>query len=209
MNERDRITVAKEAGRLLYHNLVEDYKSAKEIACDSLGIKALPSNFEVSRELDKLANEIEGTSRIKLLIDMRKKALQIMDNLASFTPKLVGSVWRGTLKKGSDIDIAVYSESSDAVVNFLKNRYTDVRTEYKSKTARGTSKTYFHIYFTAPNGYEVEVVVRSPEEMYEVHRCDFYGDTIVGLTRQQLRRLLERDATKRFVPEERKDWWCN
>ena len=82
MDERIRIQVAKEAARLLYHNLVEDYKSAKEVACKSLGIKILPNNFEVARELDKLADEIEGTSRISLLIDMRKKALQIMEKHA-------------------------------------------------------------------------------------------------------------------------------
>ena len=105
MKDRERAKIAKEAARLLYYSFVEDYKSAKEVACNSLGIRALPSNLEVAMELDKLADEVEGTSRGELLIDMRKKALQIMDEIASFNPKLVGSVWRGTSKKGSDIDI--------------------------------------------------------------------------------------------------------
>lgn len=201
MKDKRSVKVAEEASRLLYYDLVEDYKSAKEVACGSLGVKTLPSNFEVAVALDKLADKIEGESRRDLLINLRRTALQIMDKLEIFNPKLVGSVWRGTSRKGSDIDITVYSERPEAVVNLLKREYNNVRVEYTSKTSEGATERYLHIYFNFPPSHEVEVVVRSPEEIYERHRCEVYGDYIVGLTRDQLRELLEKDALRRFLPE--------
>jgi len=200
-----RSKVAEEAARLLYYNLVEDYKSAKEAASKSLGIRAFPSNLEVAIELDKLADGIEGESRRDLLINLRKTALRIMDKLAFFNPKLIGSVWRGTSKKGSDIDVEVYSENPETVVDIIRKEYGDAKMEYTSKTSEGITKRFLHICFTVPSGYGVEVIVKSPEETYERRKCEIYGDYIIGLTRDQLRELLEKDALKRFLPENKKD----
>ncbi|MFH0897706.1 MAG: nucleotidyltransferase domain-containing protein [Candidatus Bathyarchaeota archaeon] len=201
MKDGDRTKVAEEAAKLLYFNFVEDYKSAKEAACNSLGIKTLPSNFDVAMKLDELADKIEGKPRSEQLIDLRKIALRIMDELETFKPKLVGSVWRGTSRKGSDIDITVYSERVDTVVDLLRGKYDNVKSEYTSKTSAGVTIRFFHTYFSIPPGYDVEVVIRSPEVIHERYRCEIYGDYVVGLTRDQLHQLLERDAVKRFLPE--------
>jgi hypothetical protein len=198
---KERTRAAKEAARLLYYNFVEDYKSAKEVAASSLGVRTFPDNLEVVMELNKLADEIEGTARRELLIDMRKNAFLLMEELASFNSKLVGSVWRGAARKGSDIDIIAYSEKKEAVVDLLLKKHDNVRTEYISKTSKGKTERYFHIYFTIPQGYDVEIVVRSPEEMYNRNKCDIYGDFIVGLTGHQLGELLNKDATKKFFPK--------
>ena len=199
--DKERTRVAKEAVRLLYYNFVEDYKNAKEAAANSLGVKALPDNLEVAMELNKLADEIEGESRRDLLIDMRRKAFLLMKELVSFNSKLVGSVWRGAARKGSDIDIIIYSENKEAVIDFLRKNHDDVRAEYISKTSQGKTERYFHIYFTIPESYDVEIVIRSPEEMHKQYKCDIYGDLIVGLTGHQLGDLLEKDASKKFFPK--------
>lgn len=203
MKDERRARVAEEAAKLLYSNFVEDYKSAKEVACSNLKMKAFPSNFEVALELDQLSNRIEGETRRDLLINMRKDALQIMNKLEFLNSKLIGSVWRGTPRKGSDIDITVYSERIEAVVDQVKE-YGEIRTEYQSKTVAGITKRYFHIYFRSPTGYGVEMVVRSPEEIGERRICETYGDYVIGLTRKQLNEVLEKDALRRFLPEREK-----
>ncbi len=200
MNRGERAKVAEEAASLLYYNFVEDYKSAKETACGRLGVKAFPSNFEVAVKLDELSERIEGKSRRELLIDLRKMALQIMAELEAFNPKLVGSVWRGTSRRGSDIDITVYSEKVETVVDLLRGKYDNVRAEYTSKTSRGVTNRFFHIYFSPSQGYDVEVVVRSQEEINDRYRCEIYGDHVIGLTRDQLNELLKENPLKRFLP---------
>ncbi len=199
LGARDSVRVAEEAARLIYHGTVDDYRGAKEMACSSLGLSVLPSNFEVAMQLDRLADAVEGESRRELLVDMRREALRIMDGLGSFSTLLIGSVWRGTVRRGSDIDITVYSEESEAVVSLLKKTYGDVRAEYVSKTSEGATERYLHIYPDCD--YEVEIVVRSLEAMAEQRICEKYGDRIVGLTKAQLRELLEKNPAKRFLPK--------
>ena len=64
-----RQDVAREAARILYNRSVKEYKDAKEMAASSLGSKALPSNYEVAIELDRLTDELEGSDRQTMLIE--------------------------------------------------------------------------------------------------------------------------------------------
>jgi len=97
---KPRRRVAKEAARLLYTGAAEEYKQAKEEAARSLGVDAMPSNYDVAIELDLLAEETEGEGRRRLLLGMREAALKMMRALAEFDPRLIGSVWRGTGPRG-------------------------------------------------------------------------------------------------------------
>ena len=112
--------VAREAATLLYFGAEKEYKQAKAKAAKTLGAHFLPSNLEVALELDKIAEENEGAKRKERLIQMRQEALKIMKLLDAFCPVLIGSVWRGTIKQGSDIDIAVYTDEPEEIVKILK-----------------------------------------------------------------------------------------
>ena len=112
--------VAREAATLLYFGAEKEYKQAKDKAAETFGVHFLPSNLEVALELDKIAEENEGAKRKERLIQMRKEALRLMKLLEWFCPVLIGSVWRGTIKQGSDIDIAVYADDPEEIVNVLK-----------------------------------------------------------------------------------------
>ena len=58
-----RERVAHEAAQLLYTSQEKEYKQAKQRASKILGIRILPTNFEVANQLDKIAGEMEGTER--------------------------------------------------------------------------------------------------------------------------------------------------
>ena len=203
MKKGIRRRVSREAARLLYHNLAEEYKQAKEAAARSFGVGLLPSNLEVAIELDLLASEVEGVGREKLLGDLRREALQVMERLKAFHPRLIGSVWRGTARKGSDIDIEVFCQETEAVMKEVARTYQVTKMEQSSKTAEGKTKRFLHAYFTLPSEHEVEVVIKDRDRWTEKRICEVYGDLIAGLTLPQLRRLLENDPHKRFIPKER------
>ena len=203
MKRSERRKVAREAARLLYYNLVDEYKQAKEEAARSLKTKVLPSNFEVAVELDHFADEVEGSDREKLIVDLRREALQVMRSLEAFHSRLIGSVWRGTARKGSDIDIEVFCQEPESVVQTIEKEYNVPRIEQTSKTERGETDRFFHIHFATLAGREVEVVVKDLERIDERRKCDIYDDLIVGLTRPQLQRVLEKNPRQKFVPKER------
>jgi predicted nucleotidyltransferase len=193
--------VAREAALLLYMSQEKEYKQAKRRAAENLGTRMLPSNLEVARQLDAIAEEMEGSSRRKRLVQMRREALKIMKTLEKFNPRLIGSIWRGTITKNSDIDIVAFAPNPDQVQTRLqKNGFSVVRTELTSVTKKDRKETAFHIFLALPSGNEAEVVVRPADEVNNYEKCEIYGDLITGLNTRQLAKLLKENPLKRFVP---------
>ena len=197
-----RKRVAREAAFLIYTSQEKEYKQAKRKAAEILGARILPSNREVANELDAIADEIEGKSRLKRLLRMRKEALEIMQCLEDYSPRLIGSVWRGTVHKNSDIDITVFSHDPKDVMKRIAERNFKIIKVEEDVIAEGEDKrSTFHIHIILPSGDEAEVVVRDPKDKMRDEICEIYGDVIRGLSLNDLRKILESDPYKRFVPE--------
>ena len=199
-----RQDVAREAARLLYNRSVKEYKDAKEMAASSLGSRALPSNYEVAVELDTLTDEYEGPGRQRMLTRMREIALDVMRTLGELSPVLIGSTWRGTVRKGSDIDIVVYHPNSIKVTQML-GKYLIIEAEQTQFIIDGMPRTSTHITMVIDE-HPVEVVVRPPEdrEYYRDERCETYGDFKRGIGLRELEKLMSSDSLRRFVPRRRK-----
>jgi len=197
-----RNRVAQEAALLLYTSQEKEYKQAKKRATETLGYRVLPSTFEVAEELDRIAEDREGVQRKELLLRMRGEAKEIMELLKRFNPRLVGSVWRGTARQNSDIDVHTFSQDHVQVVNQLqKHNYKAENKEWRSVTKDGKKESSFHIHVRLPSGDEVEVVVQSPEHQWQQpERCETYGDVKTGLSLNQLTKILKENPLQKFVP---------
>ena len=152
-------------------------------------------------ELDKIAEENEGPKRKERLIQMRKEALVIMQLLGGFCPVLIGSVWRGTIKQGSDIDIAVYADDPEKIVNALKAGGVQIlKTGWTNVNKRGTTLESFHVYAETQAKHGLEIVVRSREEAGKKRKCETFGDELKGLNLKELEKVLETNPTQQFIP---------
>ena len=193
--------VAREAALLLYTSQEKEYKQAKKRAAGFLGARILPANLEVARELDAIAAEREGSSRHERLAQMRREALEIMQMLEAFSPRLIGSVWRGTTNRRSYIDIITFASAPNSVLAQLqKSSFSIAKTEWLSVTKKGRKATSFHIYLALPSRNEAEVVVRPAEKSNRYEKCEIYGDEVTGLNIPQLAKVLKEDPIARFVP---------
>ena len=196
--------MAKEAARLLYIGASEEYMHAKEQAARSLVLTSMPSNYEVAIELDLIAQEYEGEERNRLLNAMREDAISIMKALVSYNPVLTGSVWRGTARKGSDIDINVFSsEPMDVEALLVKNGYKVVKSEEMKAVKGGRTINSKHLSIQLTDGPMAEVIVRPVEERNTEERCEIYGDLKRGLTLSELEKLMRTDPLRKFVPRRR------
>jgi predicted nucleotidyltransferase len=194
--------VAREAATLLYFGAEKEYKQAKDKAAQTLGTHFLPSNLEVALELDRVAEENEGAKRKERLVQMRGEALDVMRLLAGFCPVLIGSVWRGTIKQGSDIDIAVYADDPQEIVAALKAGGAGVlRTAWTTVNKRGATLESFHIYAQTNAKHGLEIVARSREEAGKKRRCETFGDELRGLTIRELDKILQSNPTQKFIPQ--------
>ncbi|MEM2999311.1 MAG: nucleotidyltransferase domain-containing protein [Candidatus Bathyarchaeia archaeon] len=192
---------AQEAAALLYFGAEKEYKQAKVKAAKTLGIHFLPSNLEVAVELDKLAEALEGSARKERLISMRIEALKIMKMLRDYCPLLIGSVWRGTIRRESDIDIAVYHDAPDEILRILRENGVKVtQTEWATATKKGKPEESYHIYAEISSKQRVEIVVRRAEEAKRKRKCEIFGDELKGLHIQELERLLKENPAQKFIP---------
>jgi len=199
--EELRRRVAREAAALLYTGQEKEYKQAKSRAAELLGVRVLPSNREVAEELDRLADEMEGPQRKRRLIEMRKDALRVMQAIEEFRPLLVGSVWRGTIHRGSDIDILVFHNDPDEVAAKIQEKgFKILRTDWQSTEKRGKRKRSFHVYVATASGNEVEIVVKDVYEADRPETCEIFDDKITGLSATQLAKVLKENPLRKFVP---------
>jgi predicted nucleotidyltransferase len=193
--------VAREAATLLYFGAEKEYKQAKDKAAQTLGTHFLPSNLDVALELDKIAEENEGDKRKARLIEMRQEALDVMRLLSAFCPVLIGSVWRGTIKIGSDIDIAVYTDDSEKIIDALKADGVKItKTVWNTVNKKGATLESFHIYAQTQAKHGLEIVVRPSEEAGKKRRCETFGDELKGLNIKELEKVLQSNPTQRFIP---------
>jgi predicted nucleotidyltransferase len=193
--------VAREAAVLLYFGSEKEYKQAKLKAAETLGAHFLPSNREVALELDRIADENEGTARKQRLVQMRQEAHTIMTAIKAYNPILIGSVWRGTIRRGSDIDIALCHDQPEEAVNLLaKSNVRIVKTERTRVTKHGKTEISFHIFGETATKNKVEAVVRSQEEAGRKRKCEIFGDEITGLSLKELEKLLAENPTMQFLP---------
>jgi predicted nucleotidyltransferase len=193
--------VAREAAVLLYFASEKEYKQAKLKAAGNLGAHFLPSNREVALELNSIADENEGTTRKQRLVQMRQEAHKIMTLMKAYDPVLIGSVWRGTIRRGSDIDIALFHDQPDEIVNILaKSKVEIVKTEWTSVTKQGKTETSFHILLETTMKNKVELVVRNRDESERKRKCEIFGDEVTGLNLKEIAEVLIENPTVQFLP---------
>src|SRR5437660_9449730 len=120
-----RQAIALEAARLMYERVESEYftakrKAAKRLCRQWVKPEDLPSNAEIREQIQVFARLHEGDRRTENLRDMRLEALRLMRALRAFRPRLIGSVMTGRIRKGSDIDIHVLSDSANVITHLLE-----------------------------------------------------------------------------------------
>jgi hypothetical protein len=114
--------LAEEAARILLDEAIQDYGVAKRKARERLGLPpsaALPRNSEVEEALITLQRLFGGEEHPARLRLMRETALQAMQALAEFRPRLVGPVLAGTATEHSAVNLHLFADAAEEVLMAL------------------------------------------------------------------------------------------
>src|SRR3989454_10030021 len=146
-----RQAIALEAARLMYERLETEYYTAKRKAAKRLcrrDVKPadLPSNAEIRDQIQVFARIHEGEKRTEHLRDMRLEALRLMRLLRAFRPRLIGSVMTGQIRKGSDIDLHLFTDSVGLVTDLLEQQGVQYDVERKQVVKHGEARIFTHIH---------------------------------------------------------------
>jgi len=194
--DKIRLSIAREAARIMYEDGVKEYRDAKRKAAKSFGPEKtlslgshLPSNTEIHEELSRLIRMNEGDVHPERLLRMRLMALSWLELFAQFRPYLVGSVLAGTVTERSDIDLHLYADSSEEVELFLEERDIPYETETVSIRHGSEFREYRHLYLE-DDGIVVECTVYDPSERHQRSKSSITGRPMERADAKRLRELL-------------------
>ena len=116
--DHQRAAIANEAARIMAEHGVADFRVAKARAAERLGARAsgpLPSNAEVEAALAERNRIFRPTAQNGLVQGLRRAAMQVMERLTEFQPRLVGPVLSGQATEHSPIDLHLFAEAPELV----------------------------------------------------------------------------------------------
>jgi hypothetical protein len=160
-----RLEVATEAARIIATEGQHNYHAAKKKAAERIGVSerlALPSNIEVKDALRRYQDFYGGTAHVDNLGRLRQTAVQAMQLLDEFNPRLVGAVLDGTANEHSRIALHVFSDSPEFVILFfLENGESFKQEQRQIRWFNGDYRTVPLIVFEL-EGSVVELTVFEP-----------------------------------------------
>lgn len=181
----------------MYERLETEYFTAKRKAARSLGLdhryrpKDLPSNAEIRDHIQSLASVYEGAQRTVDLRDMRLEALRLMRRLEPFHPALIGSVLTGHIRRGSDIDLHVFSDSLSAVTMVLDDLGLHYEVEHKRIIKHDEARIFKHVHVAAR--FPIELTVYTADQAHYVFKSSITGKAMERATLPQLEQFLARE----------------
>jgi predicted nucleotidyltransferase len=191
-----RQQIAWEAARLMYERVESEYYRAKLKAAKRMGggwvkPKDLPSNREIRDEIQVFARLYEGDRRVKDLQEMRVEALRMMRLLRAFRPRLIGSTLTGHVRRGSDIDLHVFSDSIEAVTGVLDQEGVSYDVERKQVRKHGEERLFTHVHIA--DRFPFELTVYAESQAHFVFKSSITGKPIERASIAELEQFLERE----------------
>lgn len=160
--ENLRRAIAQEAARIMAEHGIRDFYVAKRKAAERYGVfegGLLPKNIEIEEALAGYQRLFGGESHAESLQSQRSAALEAMQWLEAFQPRLVGPVLAGTATAHVDVQLHLFADRAETVALLLMDHGIPHEIgERRVKLSAARSVAYPSIRFEM-GGEPVEAVV--------------------------------------------------
>lgn len=186
-----RERIAHLAARLIAQDGVDDYGTAKRKAARQAGVpeaRDLPNNDEIDAAIISY-RALYQTEYPAQLREMRRLALELMDEFSLFTPYLTGAVLSGHAALTAGIHLQLYTDDVKAVAHELLNRgigYRSSETRLYAGAMQITSPTLSY----TRDDCEVHLTVLSTRELRMQLTGSIGGRPILRAKREAVAALL-------------------
>ncbi|QDU93424.1 HD domain-containing protein [Lignipirellula cremea] len=193
-NSKLRRQIAWDAARLMYERYESEYfraklKAARRICRGWVKPADLPSNAEIRDLIQSFARMHEGDARVENLLEMRLEALRLMRVLERFRPRLIGSVLTGHVRRGSDIDLHLFSDSVEPIGAALEQEGLLYEVERKQVQKNGEQRVFTHIHVR--DRFPFELTVYASNKAHFVFKSSITGKAIERASINELEQFLE------------------
>lgn len=195
-SEKLRAQISWEAARLMYLREESEYyraklKAARRLCGGWVKPKDLPSNREIRDQIQTFARIHEGDRRTENLREMRIEALRLMRVLALFKPRLIGSTLTGFIRKGSDIDLHVFSNSLEPVTAALEQEGIQYDVQRKLVRKYGTEQVFTHVHIS--DRFSFELTLYPTDKINYVFKSSVTGKPMERASIAELELLLKQE----------------
>ncbi|MFO0802497.1 MAG: HD domain-containing protein [Gemmataceae bacterium] len=199
-----RRAIAFEAARLMYDRTESEYftakrKAAARVCRGSVKPSDLPSNSEIRDLIQEFARTHEGESRTANLRDMRLAALGMMRLLTRFRPRLIGSVMTGHTRKGSDIDLHLFSDHLEPITAILDDEGLQYDVERKHLEKHGEARVFTHVH--VHDAFSFELTIYAENMAHYVFKSSITGKAIERASTKELEELIAREHPEIAIEE--------
>lgn len=187
-----RAEIAAAAARMIAEDGTDFATAKRKAARQILGNSKprgdiLPDNAQVEAEVRAYNELFFGDSQPARLLQLRQLALELMHELAQFSPYLVGAALNGTAGDHSDLHLHLFSESPKDVEIYLLNK--DIHFEVSEGISSKSRSEPVEIVSFMWRGEGVHLTLYSPEDQRSS------ANRIDRADRAALARLLESGAS--------------
>ena len=121
---------------------------------------------------------------------MRVDARALM-RLPAFRPRLIGSVMTGHVRKGSDIDLHLFSDSATLVTDTLENEGYSFDLERKQVVKHNESRIFTHVHVY--DRFNFELTIYAADKAHYVFKSSITGKAIERASLAELEEFLQRE----------------
>ena len=197
-DQQMRARIAQEAARLMTEEGVQDYYAAKRKAAQHLGApdtRNMPKNNEVEAALEAYQRLFRGEQQPSHLKALREGAVQAIQFLADFNPRLVGSVLSGTAGQHADINLHLFADTPEEVSLFLMEAHIPFQASHKRMRISREEWQDFPSYEFLAGDHPVDLVVFPREGRREAPRSPVDGKPMRRASLEEVEKLLNESLT--------------
>lgn len=185
--------IASEAARLIAQGHCQDHNTARRKAAERLGErnrKHWPDAQAIDRALREYQALFQRDSQPAELARLRRLALDAMQDLAGFSPRLIGSVARGVADRHHRVQLLLRADTPEQVALALTDRHIPWRAgEAQLAFSRNRREPRPALLFQAGET-TFELIVLDPADRHDPPRDPLDDSPLRGLGAKQLAELL-------------------
>jgi hypothetical protein len=168
--EQVRTRLVHETARLIVEQAQPDHRRAARKAMQRLGINdeaLLPQASELERAVRDYRHLFGDASQDRALGVRREAALEAMEFLSAFEPRLVGAVLDGSADQHSPVQLHLFCDDPDAVTRFLLEQRIPHRTDAQRLRLRAGEAALFPLHRFIADGIDFELTVLPRDALRE------------------------------------------
>jgi len=200
-NQRKEVALA--AARLMQEQGM-DYLSAKKKAALQLGLQdqaALPTNQEVEQAMLENQRLFAADDAKSALRELRKIALNAMQLVEEFRPRLVGEVLSGALTAAASIELHVFCDHSEQVAFKLMDSSIEYRLQEKRMRWRADVYTLVPVYSLVMEDTDLLIYVFDHNGERQSPLSPVDGRPMVRKSRADIETMIAAGATTSIVDQ--------